>query len=254
MIFLRSTLFNICFFGFTFIACFLYLPTLLLPRRIFIKTLDGYFLFLHILEKTILNLDYEIKGRENLPKNGSYIIASKHYSTYETMKIPLIFEDISIILKRELMWIPLWGWFAAKAKMIPVNRGSRDKAIESIKNGAQKMRNTGRPILIFPQGTRVGIHDTPTEKPYKHGVAHIAMDTGLPVIPLAINSGVFWPRKAWNKKPGVVTFEFGPPISPEGRKSAILEKIETELESRSDKLVQKALHQQGKNLKRARET
>lgn len=241
MIWLRSTIFNICFFSVTAICCLLYLPTLLLPRPIFLKSLSYYFHLLHWLEKKIIRLDCRVVGAENIPKDGAFIVAAKHQSTYETMKIPLLFRDFSVILKRELMWIPLWGWFAAKARMIPVNRGSREKAIQSIIEGALQMKQEGRPIIIFPQGTRVRVDQTPEDKPYKQGVVHMAKSANLPIIPLSLNSGVFWPRKAFLKKPGLVVFEFGKPIEPVGEKREILAKIEQELETRSNRLAEKAL-------------
>ena len=240
MIFLRSTLFNIVFFTFTAIACFLYLPTLVLPRDIYIKVLTWYFLALAWLERKILNLDYEIRGYENLPDDGAYIVAAKHFSTFETMKLPILLPDVSVILKRELMWIPLWGWFAAKARMIPVIRGSRDKAVRSICKGAQQMKREKRPIAIFPQGTRVHLDDTPNEKPYKRGVVHMAVDADLDIYPLAHNSGVFWPRKSWIKKPGRIIFEFGPRIEKGKDKNETLQNVQERLETMSNSLIKEA--------------
>ena len=248
MIFLRSTLYNIFFFAFTAFACFAYLPTLLLPRKAYLFLLLFYFKTLHVAEKLLVGLDYEVRGEENLPKDSAYIVAAKHYSTYETMKLPMMLNDVSIILKRELMWIPLWGWFAAKAKMVPVDRGSRDKAFESIKRGAHQMKEQKRPILIFPQGTRVHITHTPHDKPYKQGAAHMALAANLPIIPLAHNSGAFWPRKSYIKRPGKVIFEYGPAITPKGTKKEITKSIEQAVETKSDELVQQALETQDQKM------
>lgn len=241
MIWLRSLIFNVIFYLFTAICCFLFLPALLFPRPLFLKTLSLYFHALHFLEKILIGLDYEVRGRENLPKEGSYIVAAKHYSTYETLKLPILFDDVAVILKRELMWIPLWGWLAAKARMVPVNRSSREQAIKSINSGAVRIKQEGRPIVIFPQGTRVKLEAATREKPYKHGAAHMAKKTDLPIIPLAHNSAVFWPRKSFLKKPGKVIFEFGRPTIPDGPPKEITKKLELELETACDRLVNEAL-------------
>ena len=240
MLFLRSTIFNIVFYGFTALCCFALLPAMALPRKTYMSVLSFYFRSLSWLERKIINLDYEVRGWENVPKDGPFIVAAKHQSTYETMKMPLLFRDFSVILKRELMWIPVWGWLAAKAGMIPVIRGSREKALSSIVEGGEKIKKAGRPIIIFPQGTRVHITHTPHDKPYKQGVAHLAKALDLPIIPMALNSGYFWPRKHWIQNPGTVIFEFGKPIEPKGTKKELLKKIEIELETRSDTLVQEA--------------
>ena len=92
---------------------------------------------IHFLERTILGLDYEIRGIENLPREGSYILAAKHQSAWETMKLHLLINDPAIILKRELLWVPIWGWYAAKAKMIAVDRSARGRAIASMVEGAK---------------------------------------------------------------------------------------------------------------------
>ena len=240
MLFLRSTLFNIIFYILTAFACLIYVPALILPRKIFISALMIYFRTLHGLEKLILNLDFEVRGQEHLPQKGSFIIAAKHYSTYETMKIHILLGDVSVILKRELMWIPIWGWLAAKAQMIPIDRSSRDKAIQSIENGVRAMKEQERPIVIFPQGTRVQITHSPSDKPYKMGTAHMALSSGLPIIPLSHNSGFFWPRKSWNKRPGCVIFEYNHPILPDGSAKKITQQIESVLEKNSDKLINEA--------------
>ena len=150
---LRSLIFNIAFYGWTTIACFGLLWMLLLPRRHMIAVVRWYLDTVGWLERTILGLDYEVRGRENLPA-GACIVAAKHQSAWETMKLHALFGDPAIVLKRELTWIPIWGWYARKARMIAVDRGARGKALSSMIENSRPVAAEGRPIVIFPQGTR----------------------------------------------------------------------------------------------------
>ncbi len=238
MIFLRSTLFNLAFYGTTALACVMCLPALLLPKKQAMFVVYGFVHTVHIFEKYILGLHYEVRGLENLPKTGPYIIASKHQSPYETLKLNILFNDPAIVLKQELLKIPLWGRFLAKIDPIAIDRSQGKKAMEQIMDGAKHIKEQGRPIVIFPQGTRVHPEQTTDEKPYKIGVARIQEATGLPIIPLALNSGLFWPRKSWIKKPGTVVFEFLKPIEP-GKLGVyeVMKELETRLETASHALA-----------------
>jgi 1-acyl-sn-glycerol-3-phosphate acyltransferase len=235
--FIRQILFNIAFYGGTIAFCIVLTPAMLLPRPIFIIGLNSYFKSVHLIEKYILGLDFEVRGKENIPTTGSFIVAAKHYSAYETMKLHLLFFDPAIIMKKELSRIPLWGWLAMKAKMIFIDRGSREIALASIVAGAKRVEAEGRPLVIFPQGTRVALTDTPANKPYKGGIVRMYEATSQPILPLAMNSGIYWKKNAFFKSPGKVIFEFLPAI-PSGLKSAdALAQLQTALETKSNELV-----------------
>jgi 1-acyl-sn-glycerol-3-phosphate acyltransferase len=237
IIFIRQILFNIAFYGATTIFCIVLTPAMLLPRPIFIIGLNSYFKSVHLIEKYVLGLDFEVRGKENIPASGSFIVAAKHYSAYETMKLHLLFFDPAIIMKKELTRIPLWGWLAMKAKMIFIDRGSREIALGSIVAGAKRVEAEGRPLVIFPQGTRVAIDDTPERKPYKGGIVRMYEATSQPILPLAMNSGLFWKKNAFFKKPGKVIFEILPPI-PSGLTGAdALAQLQNVLETKSNELV-----------------
>lgn len=231
--FLRSMIFNLLFYFVTGISCVVLLPTLILPRRYFLAVVHYFVYTTEFLEKYILGLSFEIRGLDNLPVTGSYLIAAKHQSAYETTKLHILFDDPAIVLKKELLRIPLWGWYLAKSDVIAIDRSSPKAAVKSIQDGAKRMAAQGRPIVIFPQGTRVLVNTTVEQRPYKIGVVRIQEATGLPIIPMAMNTGVFWPRNSMIKKPGRVIFEFLPAIPPGGNPAETLERIQREVEQSS---------------------
>ena len=221
----------------TVVCCLVLLPFTLLPRKIYVVFLTMYFQLVHILEKYILGLDFEIRGAENIPKDGAFIVAAKHYSAYETMKPHVLFRDPAIIMKKELQFIPIWGLLAMKARMIFINRGSREVALQSIVDGAKRIRDEGRPLVIFPQGTRVSVDDTVEKRPYKGGIIRMYEASGMPILPLAMNSGLFWEKKAFFKYPGTVIFEFLPVIPAGLDGKVVMEQLKTGIEAASARLV-----------------
>lgn len=236
--FIRSTLYNLCFYVLTGGACVALLPTLILPRRFFMGVVHGFVWSNFLLEKYILGLTYEVRGAENLPTEGAYIVASKHQSAYETLKLHLLFKDPAVVLKKELLRIPLWGWYLAKSDVIAIDRSTPKSAIKSIQKGAQRMAAQGRAIIIFPQGTRVSTEATIKERPYKIGVVRMQDATGLPIVPMALNTGIFSARHSWIKKPGRVIFDFLPPVMPSDNASETLKFIEMSVEERTHRLME----------------
>jgi len=240
MIFIRSLLFNILFYGLTGLACILCLPGLLLPRGGAFVIICSFVRSVHFLEKYVLGLDYEVRGLEHLPQNGSYIVAAKHQSAYETLKLHILFDFPAVILKQELLNIPLWGWFLKRSEPIAIDRSKGQQASQQIIEGAQKIEAQNRPIIIFPQGTRVHPWQTPAQKPYKSGVARIYKNTNMPIVPLALNSGLFWPRNSWTKRPGKVIFSFLPAIETGEDPDTIMKRLETTIETETLKLEQES--------------
>ena len=242
MIFLRSLIFNILFYGLTALTSFVMLPAFILPRRTYLRVLMIYFHLMTLLEKTILGLTYRVEGLENLPKDGSYIVGMKHYSAYETMKMHILFGDPTAILKRELMWIPIWGWHAAKLRLIPINRSAKGKVIPAMIDSARDVlsQTPNRPIIIFPQGTRVALDAGTDNKPYKIGIIRLYEALDIPIVPVALNTGVFWARKAFIKHGGVVTFRILPPIEPGQDGETVLKTLADQVETHSAELVEQA--------------
>ena len=238
---LRSTLFNLLFYLLTALACIVCLPTLFFPRSFFMWVVSMFVHGVYFLERYVLGLKLEVRGAENLPAEGSYIIAAKHQSSYETFKLHLLFKDPAIILKRELLKIPLWGLYLKKSDPIAINRKDPKGASHSIQQETKRVAAQGRPIVIFPQGTRVSAFSTSKDHPYKVGVARMQEGSGLPIIPMAINAGVYWPKHKWVKHSGTVVFSFLPAIEAGKYERAVaLGHIEQSLETESLSLANEA--------------
>lgn len=237
---LRSILFNIFYvLGSTFWSLALTWALFLPPRRctaIISKYYGGY---LTLIERNILNLKLEVRGLENLPKDRRCIIAAKHQSAYETLKIPFTeaWDFPVVVLKKELTYIPLWGRYPISMGLVAINRSEGMESMRAMSKGCADAIKNNRNILIFPQGTRVKPGDT---KPYKPGLAKVYRDLDVPVVPLALNTGVFWGKNAWIKKSGTVIFEFLPAIEPGVPPLQMMEQLERDLEAASDRLVVEA--------------
>jgi 1-acyl-sn-glycerol-3-phosphate acyltransferase len=240
MIFLRSLLFNILFFSFTALACIVFLPVLLMPRGAILWATKTYLKGVSLIEKTVMGLTYEIRGQEHLPKEGTYIVAAKHQSAYETLKLHDLFGDPTIVLKRELINIPVFGTFLKKIDVIPINRKNKEEAMNAIVAGALRMKDNNRPIIIFPQGTRVAVDISKAEKPYKGGIVKMYTNTDIPIIPMALNTGLFWPRNSFIKRPGKVVFEFLSPIEPGLPDKKVMQALEDRIEEKTSLLMEEA--------------
>ena len=237
---LRSIVFNFfLIFGSLFLSIVMCWAWCYPPKKcaaIIGKYYGGYITF---IEKYIMGLTLEIKGKEHMPKDGVYIIAAKHQSAFETLVIPFSAELglPVIILKKELTRIHFWGIYPERMGSVPVNRGEGMEAMRVMTAGCKKALEDGRPIAIFPQGTRVKIGD---KKPYKAGLAKVYKELHVPVVPMALNSGVFWGKNSFFKKSGVVTFEFLPAIPAGMPPLKMMEELEKRLEEASDRLVAEA--------------
>jgi len=234
MIFLRSLLFNVAFIVWTALMCVGLMWMLLLPRPQMMAVVRWYLSSIAWMERAFLGLRYEVRGLENVPAQGSYIIAAKHQSAWETMKLHLIFGDPAVILKRELTWIPTWGWYAKKSRMIAIDRGARGRALASLIENSKPVAAEGRPIVIFPQGTRVA---PGAYRNYRIGAGVLYDELKLPVVPVALNAGLYWPRRSFLKKPGTIVVEILPPIPPGLPRAQMMQELETRLEEATDRLV-----------------
>jgi 1-acyl-sn-glycerol-3-phosphate acyltransferase len=186
-----------------------------------------------LLLKWIVGLDGEVRGLENLPP-GSCLIAVKHQSAWDTLIMPVALGDPAVVIKRELLWVPLYGWFAARAGSIFVDRKGGAGALRRLVASARRAAAQGRRIVIFPQGTRTA----PGQRaPYQPGVAALYQALGLPLVPAAVNSGLYWGRRAIVKRPGRIVLEFLPAIPPGLPRRQMMAEMETRIEAATDRLV-----------------
>ncbi len=180
----------------------------------------------------LCGIHYEIRGMENMEAvlNEPVVILSKHQSAYETIAyIALLPKQLCFVFKRELLWIPFFGWALALLKMIHINRASKQTAAISVASQGRKRLGEGKWIMLFPEGTRTPIG---SNKPYRKGGARLASATGALVIPIAHNAGRFWPKNSFLKKPGTVIFSIGPVIRSDGKSAeALQQEVEGWIES-----------------------
>ncbi len=221
MTFLRSSLFALALIVITPPYAIVAIATLPLPRLMRYRIISGWSRLVILLSKMILKIDWRIEGREHLPQRPSVILA-KHQSAWETMAFQLFFPPQVHVLKRELLWIPFFGWGLALMSPIAIDRRRGHSALRFMaKRGKQRLAQ-GFWIVVFPEGTRVA----PGEKrPYQIGGAWLAAASGAPVVPVAHNAGLVWPRNAFLKRPGTVTIRIGPPIDSADRDPATINRL-----------------------------
>ena len=174
-----------------------------------------------------------MRGRENIVK-GPAIYAMKHQCMWETMASQILLHDCALIMKRELTWIPWYGWYSVKSKQVIVDRGGHAKTMRSMLRSAKARVAEGRPIVIFPEGTRKALGAPPD---YKPGVAGMYGTLGVPCVPVALNSGLFWPRKGFIRRPGKIIIEFLPAIAPGMKREAFMAELEQRIERASERLL-----------------
>ncbi|WFW29983.1 MAG: 1-acyl-sn-glycerol-3-phosphate acyltransferase [Wolbachia endosymbiont of Menacanthus eurysternus] len=232
---LNGLLFNLFFIIWEIVYTSVTLPMLLLPIRI-INTFLTYSIRIVLYMLYLLhNIEYTVKGVENIPKQP-FIIASKHQSPFEAFIFILLFKNAVFILKRELKWIPFIGLHLIALKMIFINRVNGIKSIRHIINLSKIRIKENRNIIIFPEGTRTSI----TQKiKYQPGVAALYNALSIPVLPVALNTGLFWPKNIFSirKNSGKATIEILPPIHPGLNKNEFLKNLEKTIEEKSKKLT-----------------
>ena len=233
MIFLRSLAFQVAFWSWTALLAFAGLPFLLGTRRGMMRFGTFWSRSTLVLLRWIVGLGYEVRRREHLPA-GPVIIAMKHQSAWDTLATPVLFPDCAAVIKRELGWLPFYGWYTVKAGSITVDRGAGARALKRMVAQAQRVAAAGRTIVIFPQGTRTAVD---TKKPYLPGIAALYQQLKLPVVPVAINSGVFWGRRHFLRLPGTVLVEILPAIPPGRPRPAFMTELERSIETATDALV-----------------
>lgn len=237
---LRSIVFTFLLVVGSFILSILLMPLLALPQKFCVPWVSSiYGGYISLIERYVLGLKLELRGLEHLPEGSHYIIAGKHQSAYETLKIPFMarLKHPVIVLKKELIYLPGWGFYPPRMGLIAIDRASGPQALQQMIAGARKGFARGRPLSLFPEGTRKALGAPPD---YKPGVAKIYRDLQVPVVPMALNSGVFWGRNEFFKRGGTVVFEFLPALPAGMPPLKMMAELEAQVEAATARLVAEA--------------
>jgi 1-acyl-sn-glycerol-3-phosphate acyltransferase len=234
---MRPLLFTILFYGWTTLVSVAVLPLLLGPPRPLMACSRVWVRGSLWLLRVTVGLSHRVVGRENIP-DGPVMFAIKHQSAWDTVAINLVVRDAAIVLKRELTWIPLFGWCLIRMRQIPVDRAGGMSALRGMIKAARGAISDGRPIVIFPEGTRVA---PGLKLPYHAGISALQGALDVPVVPVALNSGVFWPRRSLKLRPGVITIEFLPPLPADLSRRDFTKTLETAIEEAAERLYREAI-------------
>jgi 1-acyl-sn-glycerol-3-phosphate acyltransferase len=230
---LRSAFFNLVFYLNLAFFLLVFSWLIICPRSWAMWGLKTWATTSIRLLRAICGTRLEVRGLDNIPP-GAVLIAAKHQSVFETFAVIPLLADPAMVLKRELMLIPLYGWFAHKFRMIPVDRGAGTTALKRLIGRAKEAVRDGRQVVIFPEGTR----RTPGAPPdYKPGAVALYLNLGVPCVPLALNSGLFWPRRKFMRYPGTIIMEFLPAIPPGEPRAVFSQQLQGALEAKTAELL-----------------
>jgi len=233
MIYVRSALFNVAFFTVTALTAILCLPVLIVGRPVLRSAVALYARIILWLLQHIAGIRLEVRGADRLPA-GPYVVASKHQSAWETIAFLAIWPDPVFFLKRELLYIPLWGWYVARLGMVPVARAKGGHEIRKMLRLAGRHLPAGRQLIIFPEGTRRKPADPPD---YKPGITALCQMLNLTCVPVALNSGCYWPRRSFLKHPGQIVVEILDPIHPGLKRVEFEHRLSDGVETATRRLV-----------------
>ena len=229
---LRSALFVMLALSFSALYAISLLPALLLPRRRFQRLAALWCRGLIALLRACCGLRWRLLGGEHIP-TGAAIVASKHQSAWETLIFHVLLDDPVYVLKRELLSVPLLGWYLRKAGNIPIDRGAGFRALKAMLPVVDRALAGGAKVIVFPEGTRTA----PGQRvPYQAGIAALYGRADVPVVPVALNSGLFWGRRRFLKRPGVISIEVLPPLPHGLPRVKFLRELEDRIEAATARL------------------
>lgn len=234
---LRSFVFNVLMAAHTGAGLVVLFPLLALPRRAMQRGIRLWAISAQFLLRWVVGLDFEARGLDRVPQ-GPAIFAAKHQSAWDTAVFNLLFDDPRYVLKYELMSIPIWGWIVRKSGAIAVNRAGGGGVLKAMAAASERALAEGGKIVIFPEGTR-----TPPgqRRRYQPGIAALYATGRAPVVPVAVNSGLFWGRRRFLKWPGVITIEFLPAMPTGLDRKRFMAELEERIETASSRLKDEAL-------------
>ena len=233
---IRSLLFNALFYITTAIFLIGGSPLLLGPRSWAMAGLKLHAKTCVFLMRVLVGTKLEVRGKENLP-SGPVLIAAKHQSAWDTFALIPVFDDPALVMKAELMRIPLYGWFSSKFGMIPIRRETGPSALREMLKEARARRDAGRQVLVFPEGTR-RLPGAPPD--YKTGILMLYDALDIPCVPLALNSGLFWPRNSLMRKSGTIVVELLAPIPAGLDRKAFRNRLVEAIETHTARLIDEA--------------
>lgn len=229
----RSFVFAVFFYSWAALLSPIYLPLMLGTRRFFWRCCLSWCRSCIWVIRKVMGIEYEIRGREHLPDGGPFIVASKHQSAWDTLIYNIIILDCAYVVKRELFWFPFFGWFLWRVGMIGIDRQGGASTIKFLVAACKQRLSEGRTVVIFPQGTRTPPGMT---APYLPGVSALYTQCDVPIVPAALNSGLFWPRRTLIKQPGKIIVEFLPAIGPGQPRRAFAAALEAAIEPATGRL------------------
>jgi 1-acyl-sn-glycerol-3-phosphate acyltransferase len=240
LIFLRSLVYNVLFYLMLAFWIIVAIPTFVMPRSSIMSIARAWARSSIWLLRVVCNVRVEYRGLEKIPK-GPLLVASKHQSMWETFALLQFFDQPLYILKRELTLIPFFGWYLIKAGMIAVDRRAGGRALLKMVRQASEAVRRGRQLIIFPEGTRRPVGAPPQ---YKPGVAQLYASCRVNCLPVALNSGLFWPRRTFMRYPGTLVVEFLDPVPPGLARDEFLTRISAVIEDATVRLVEVARREQ----------
>jgi 1-acyl-sn-glycerol-3-phosphate acyltransferase len=239
-IFLRSLIYNVLFYLLLICWLIVAIPTVVMPRTAILTVAKLWSRQSTWLLRIVCNVKVEFRGVDKIPK-GPLVVASKHQSMWETFALLQLFDQPLYILKRELTRIPFFGWYLIKAGMISVDRRAGGRALlKMVRQASEEVRN-GRQLIIFPEGTRRPVGAPPD---YKPGVAQLYASSRVSCLPVALNSGLFWPRRTFMRYPGTLVVEFLDLLPPGLPRDEFLTRISTVIEEATARLVETTRREQ----------
>jgi 1-acyl-sn-glycerol-3-phosphate acyltransferase len=237
MIVLRSAVYLTFFVVWTGIVWIVSVPTFLMHRRFLREAMRFWAAGLETGLGVICDIRVEIRGRQWVP-TGPALVAPKHQCMFDTVVPFTALRDACFVMKKELMIIPFYGWYSTKGRMIVVDREGHSKALKQLVADARDRIADGRQVVIFPEGTRKEPGSPPN---YKPGIAALYRDLGLPVVPVATNSGVHWPPKGFIRRPGTIVFEYLEPIPAGLKRADFMRILQERIETASDRLLEQGI-------------
>ncbi len=232
-LFLRSLTFNLTFFAWAFVSSIIFIPLFIISPKTALMAGKPWAEGCLLLARIFCGIKYEIRGKENIG-NTPVIYASKHQSAWDTIIYLTIFPNVAYVLKKELLRLPFWGWYLWRMEMIAIDRSAGASSLKQMLRDSKTVLGKGRPIVIFPEGTRTKPNSQPD---YQSGITAMYSALNVPVVPVALNSGVYWGKNAFFKKSGTIIIEFLPQIPAGLAKKEFIERLQNDIETITTKLM-----------------